>query len=84
MADHDCSLHLVDDPHTRRVHIEIRTELHNGFPSLYAGCKLSSLELDQPNALLDAVERLVEQIERASKPDSQDPHWTRFLDNLGL
>ena len=71
MADHDCVLHLVDNPHTRRIFIDIRTELHNGLPSFYAGCKLSPLELDRPNALLEAVERLVEHMERAINAERQ-------------
>lgn len=68
LAEHDCALYLHNNPDTRSTVVEIRTNAssYSQLPSLYAGSKLSSTGLNNPNAILDTIERLVEQIERAS------------------
>jgi hypothetical protein len=70
-ANHNATLSFITEPHNRCIHITVRGSYGKQTPDLYAGCKLTTIESDQPSGILDAVERLVEQIERVANAERQ-------------
>jgi hypothetical protein len=65
-SDHNATLSFVTDHQSGYVHILLRSSYSRLIPDLYAGCKLIASEAEQPKRMLDAVERLVEQLEGAA------------------
>ncbi len=70
LVEHNATISFHNAEEFHWTAIDVRIGISTVTPPLYAGCRLKEHELAKPKALLDAVERLVEQIERQLRSDS--------------